>query len=436
MSPIRSTLKLGCVDRNARPSETGRYFRKIHEEPMLARDEFRGEKTSHWIPFNQMDGTEVRELQSRLRDFGFYPNSEIDGIFGYETQSSVRLFQENVRNVEEAIKIGTPDGIVGPNTLRALDRWNAEGKQSDWADVSSQNPTAEFQYWMELLNQYRQTNLQQPVNLVVELLNAFDRPADSAKVADWNTDSSEIHVVGIRRPEWRKNQVRRNDDLFVLLVNGLVFKFFGSTDPNPVQAKRPDEAYLIRGQHRYRFGWHKLDYMEKVYRAFRPASHGVLIGRDFDDDDVLDDEDIRKGLQANAAINIHWSGAGTGNWSAGCQVIDGSRYISHLDKKVDCSPYAAGSYKTLPQKTRGAYNLFLDLITAFAPDASIRNGSSILYTLIYDRDFNIPTNAGQTLIASALAALASRFAGEETLLDKIKKTVSIDNLVSRLIADE
>jgi N-acetylmuramoyl-L-alanine amidase len=56
-------------------------------------------------------GPDVIKVQSRLRQWGYY-SGPVDGIFGQGTQDAVILFQK--RNGI------TPDGIVGPNTARAI----------------------------------------------------------------------------------------------------------------------------------------------------------------------------------------------------------------------------------------------------------------------------------------------------------------------------
>jgi N-acetylmuramoyl-L-alanine amidase len=57
-------------------------------------------------------GDDVAALQQRLLDMGFDPG-RCDGIFGRQTDLALREFQHNVGL--------TPDGTVGPQTLRALD---------------------------------------------------------------------------------------------------------------------------------------------------------------------------------------------------------------------------------------------------------------------------------------------------------------------------
>lgn len=56
-------------------------------------------------------GQEVREIQTRLKNWGYYSGS-VDGIYGTQTVEAVKYFQR---------KNGlTVDGIAGPATLRAL----------------------------------------------------------------------------------------------------------------------------------------------------------------------------------------------------------------------------------------------------------------------------------------------------------------------------
>lgn len=57
-------------------------------------------------------GDDVASLQQRLLDMGFDPG-RCDGIFGRQTDLALREFQHNVGL--------SPDGTVGPRTLRALD---------------------------------------------------------------------------------------------------------------------------------------------------------------------------------------------------------------------------------------------------------------------------------------------------------------------------
>lgn len=56
-------------------------------------------------------GSDVLTLQSALKQLGFDPHG-VDGVFGRGTEDAVKAFQTS--------KGLTPDGIVGPNTMAAL----------------------------------------------------------------------------------------------------------------------------------------------------------------------------------------------------------------------------------------------------------------------------------------------------------------------------
>lgn len=56
-------------------------------------------------------GNEVRNIQQRLRDWGYY-NGAVDGIYGTKTRSAVIKFQKK-HNI-------TADGICGPKTLELI----------------------------------------------------------------------------------------------------------------------------------------------------------------------------------------------------------------------------------------------------------------------------------------------------------------------------
>ena len=56
-------------------------------------------------------GTEVRNIQRRLKEWGYY-NGSVDGIYGTKTRSAVIKFQKNHKL--------TADGICGPETLELI----------------------------------------------------------------------------------------------------------------------------------------------------------------------------------------------------------------------------------------------------------------------------------------------------------------------------
>ena len=125
----------------------------------------------------------------------------------------------------------------------------------------------------------------------------------------------------------------------------------------------------------------------------------MLVFRDRDNDNSLTPTDIARGLdsQPNQSINIHWSGKGETNYSAGCQVIAGMSYINNEDKVIDCSAFASPGYNDLGNgKTRGAYNVFTDLLLSYAP----QDVQTIVYTLARDESFLLAEDIDENTIAS------------------------------------
>ncbi len=401
-----ASLKLGSTDKGAVPADRKGFFDLYHAAfaaDLKLKRKFRDEATDVWRDFVEIPGTSVSELQEFLVAAGFLSVITEPGIYGYVTHAAVRLFQEYIRSVEKIAAIGTPDGVAGPNTMSHVARWKAAGLKSEYTAFSADQPGMEYQVWMNLL-QRSKAHFLANTSPVLQLSEVFSKPTDTLKLSDWNTDPHEIHLLGIRRGQDKKVTARReNDDLFVLLFNGMVFKFWGSTDPDPHMAadrKKGDEAFLMEGQHRYRFGWHKISDGGRVYRALKPFQHGVLVFRDRDNVNALTDENIAKGIDAetNQSINIHWSGSGDSNFSAGCQVIAGKSYINHKGELVDCSAFAASSYSELTTKTRGAYNFLADLVLAL----SGKGVDKVYYTLGRDETLDLEPTLGAVFAEKAV----------------------------------
>lgn len=343
----------------------------------------------------------VAQVQQALRQTGFFPGGKVDGICGYRTQSAIRLFQEVVRSAEGLG--GVPDGRFGPATQAHLQRWLAGGLASTWAPRIAQwragsNDLGEYSAWLDLLTRTRGAQRASP-GRVQRMVEAFAGASDTRKLAEWDVDGSgSTHLIGIRREEFSG----KFDDVFVLLVKGLVFKFQGTTEPGATKDPR-GLPFLVPGQHDYHFGWH-----QRTYLALRPQGAGVLVARSANDK-RLDDADLARGLEPNATINIHWGGKGmtrdVGGWSEGCQVINGTVYLNPADELVDCSAFAATNQAELAgnaAKTRGAYNVLVDLVTALASDLP---ASTVKYTLLTEADL-----AHSPALASGLAAARARVA--------------------------
>jgi hypothetical protein len=322
----------------------------------------------------------IAEVQQALQKIGFFPGGKADGICGYRTQSAIRLFQEYLRSFEGQAGV-VPDGRFGPVTQGHL-RLD-QGLQHAWAPTieawrNGSLAAGEYTDWLGLIAHAKERQAAAP-SRITQMVNAFGKPADTLVPAKWDASGTDhVHLVGIRREQI----TGKFDDLFVLLVKGLVFKFQGTTEPG-ASSNPAGLPFLVPGQHDYRFGWHK-----STYLALKPHAAGVLVVRSADK--RLDDADLAHGLEANTTINVHWGGRGqnrdVGSWSEGCQVMTGSVYLAPDGRLIDCSSFAAINQDEIqanPQKTRGAFNVVLDLVTALASDLP---GNTVKYTLLTEAD--------------------------------------------------
>jgi len=377
-----TTLKLGHYDRSSAPDNWKDYLRSYHESPMRS-DRFRGDANALWLAPQQLEGTPVADLQFSLRSMGFMPQGQVDGIFGYRTLAAVRLFQEYMRTVGGKPELGAPDGLVGRNTLSALDQASQAGMSCRWTIAGQRQDSP----WLGLLQAAQSKYAHDYRQMLPDL---FATESDTLAPADWRTGQAPVHVIGIRRSAWSASLdasgKRLNNDVFVVIANGRVMRFFGSTDPDPGMSTHPDGIpFLCKGQHDYRFGFHRLqEEGVKCYRALRPAGQGVRVVRDSDNDKRLSPGD-HLDPDPNPVINIHWSGRGTSNWSAGCQVLGGAVYLNHTGDTIDCWDHAAVGYTQLGGETgRGAYDVMMSWITVCAPD--ITKAGCVRYTLIEEED--------------------------------------------------
>ncbi len=403
------TLFIGSCDIGKRPSNRRVYLKPYHTDGLLIGTvSFRDDDRSKWRSFREGTGNEVSELQRFLHQAGFMPRGVIDGVFDYVTQASVRLFQEYVRTLESIADV-IPDGIVGKGTMTHIERWKHEEKVSQWGLSSSNNPTKHYNDWMNLLRKAKEHYTSNP-GPILKHINGLHKTYATRKVANWSFDTDAIHLIGVRREHTKSTVKRANDDLFFLLINGMVFTFWGSTDSSVAMAQRNDEAFLVEGQHKYRFGWHKISVEKKIYRALKPNdSKGVLVIRDWDNDNALTTNDLKvtdrqgklKGIHVNNSINIHWSGVGSVNFSAGCQVIAGKSYINNNNELQDCSQFASVSYSGLSdskKKTKGAYNVLADLILCFSKP----NTNHLYYTLGREESLDLDSNFGKNYAINIL----------------------------------
>lgn len=455
---LNQVLHLGQVDEDTFDKFSAakeKYFKQYHRrfwdtysnkqlKPLRTR--FRGEALGEWIEPKRIIGNDIKKLQTFLANHGFMPMARIDGVFGYWTLASVRLFQEYVRTIEGFDDIKLADGRVFKGTHSHMLRWEKEKLQAEWGQFNWENPTKEFQLWIDVLNKVKKhyqkalaespDPAQEKGALQLQLINKWPGKTDSRRIADWSFDPKEVHLLGIRCQHDVSSKKRGNDDLFVLLINGMVFKFWGSTDPKPSRSDSTSveghEPYLVEGQHKYRFSWHKRGNSQKVYKALVPYQNGVLVFRDWDDEDALTEANIRKhGLgnptgksklnNPNFSINIHWT-QDTNNWSAGCQVIAGSSYLNHKGQLIDCSAFAAQGYSSLSavskpgvKMNQGAYTFISDLALVYTPPGM----DYVVYTLGQDGIFE-KEGLGTDALIQNLAAPDLKIGSIHELVELLK----------------
>jgi hypothetical protein len=379
-------IQLGCFDSGVRDSDCQAYLRSVEELTRLALASVKAgpDKVTlqKYVPEAQM--MSVAEVQQALKTIGFFSAGKVDGICGYRTQSAIRLFQEYVRSVEKRAEI-IPDGQFGIRSQAHLKRWLDGNLRPEWApsieawQAGALGP-CEYTAWLDLLDKSKQHYLDQP-NPALDKVNAFNGATGTKKLAQWDFSRNiNAHLIGIRREE----ATGMSDDVFLLLVKGLVFKFQGSTEPGKAKDPAMGFPFLMIGQHDYHFGFH-----QSTYLALKPQSNVLVVRWK---DKQFNEAALASPLEANNTINIHWGGRGLkgelNGWSEGCQVVSGSIYINPRGELVDCRSFMGvlpDDPIKVPGKTRGAYNVLVDLVTALSSDQS----ATVKYTLIGEADLDL-----------------------------------------------
>lgn len=411
-------ISLGTYDETVSTSALAsyqEYVKKITSAAVLSQWDHQLREEGKWVDYTKLDPSnemKVAELQQFLHDTGFLPFAKIDGICGYRTAAAIFLFQEYIRTIEGISEIGFPDGKFGKVSLSHVRRWQANQQKADWAAFSSANPSPEYAQWMSLLQTVKAHYVKNP-DATLKKVNAAGS-CDTLKVADWDFDPGKIHLIGVRHRKAPQAGVAQQslDDVYLLLIRGLVFKFYGSTEPGTKESSL--YPFLVPGQHRYRFGLHKVSDAAKVFLALCPSGKGVWVQRSAHL--IPTDADLSGPLDGpNPTIHIHWGGEGltdSAAWSAGCQVLAGKSYINHHGTKIDCAKFAASGYAGLGEKdaqgvylTKGAYTVLEDLVAAFSganPEDNI-----VRYMLLNEADLAFNPEIGPGHLSEMLQQLKS-----------------------------
>ncbi len=132
-------------------------------------------------------GEEVRQIQRKLRELGFYSGS-VDGIYGTATKNAVTAFQKSC-----GIKA---DGIAGPTTLLYLGLSSSSGYSSSdvWllakliaAEARGETYKGQVAVGAVVLNRVAHASFPDSISGVIYQNGAFDCVRDS----NWNVSPSE-----------------------------------------------------------------------------------------------------------------------------------------------------------------------------------------------------------------------------------------------------
>ncbi len=246
-----------------------------------------------------MTTEEIKQLQRDLKRLGYDPGA-VDGMRSMPTINAIRSFQS-----EHGLRV---DGIAGPWTLEHLRIALEEMEQTRPADDELQLP-----FLPPLLD------------------GGFLRDLVRGAGHTWTTRWDYINLVGVRG--WAggrhvENLFNAYNDTLFVVVGGMVRAveaFQATVDPGQLREPNPHGvAHLAPGHYLYKSGIHRG--REKALVQARP----VTVLRYFDEDP---DRMAPMRERGWFGINIHRGGtsASVGPWSAGCQVIHGSRWPRFLE---------------------------------------------------------------------------------------------------------
>ncbi len=132
-------------------------------------------------------GEEVRRIQKKLKELGFYSGS-VDGIYGTATKNAVTAFQRSC-----GIKA---DGIAGPTTLLYLGLSSSSGYSSSdvWllakliaAEARGENYRGQVAVGAVVLNRVSHASFPDSISGVIYQKGAFDCVRDS----NWNVSPTD-----------------------------------------------------------------------------------------------------------------------------------------------------------------------------------------------------------------------------------------------------
>ncbi len=113
------------------------------------------------ISKNGSTGSEVRQIQTKLKNWGYYTGS-VDGVYGWQTESAVKSFQ---RKNNLAV-----DGIAGEKTLQAMGIYSS-------GSANSQNESQVYLLAKVINGEARGEPYEGQVAVGAVVLNRVDHPS-------------------------------------------------------------------------------------------------------------------------------------------------------------------------------------------------------------------------------------------------------------------
>ena len=241
-----------------------------------------------------------------------------------------------------------------------------------------------YSQWMERLKTLK-VRLQEQPGLEHTMVMEFDTPSDTRKVDEWDFDTGEAHLIAIRKLPLipRVFDARKDDALFVLLVDGKTYVFYGFTGhfdatDQASPRDRTKTGFIAEGQHKF-----KIDNTGSE-RLLIPYQEGVLLFQDRDKNRELSARDLKSGLYPEPieTANIQWHPLGKTNTLTGVQFISENSYLDPNDEIVSSSVIDELTGELTHNSSVNAYDTFVDRIWGE------QERESLFYTVVDWSDFD------------------------------------------------
>ena len=229
----------------------------------------------------------------------------------------------------------------------------AEGSEDDEDEAEEDPKVVLHSDWIKRLGSLKIKLQKQPGPEHTKVIE-YEPPSDTRKVDEWDFDTGEAHLIAIRKLPLipRVFDAKKDDALFVLLVDGETYVFYGFTGHFDTTVKKGTRGktktgFIAEGQHKYRIE------NTGAERRLVPYEDGVLLFQDRDKNRQLSDKEVKAGLYPEPieTANIQWYPLGNSNTLTGIQFISEDSYLDPRNEIV--SNAAANAYETFVDRIWG-----------------------------------------------------------------------------------